>query len=212
MSEIRSIAGDALDPPDIATPQSGHLQSVERSEELPEPLEVIRIALQSVEAAHERFPGYRLTRLVGARLELSEFDAARLSGILGADLLPPPQAGLHPFNDHLRYLIARYDLKSLFKDDGPAPHHHSIRPTGYDYYRDEVDPIGMERWRARYRGMSDERQMLAASIIWLYRAGKDKIWLRRVPCTWHAADAIVYMKSTNVLFDWGRLFVLYPGW
>lgn len=39
---------------------------------LPEPLEVIRLSLASVDAAHERFPGYRLTRLVAARLELKQ--------------------------------------------------------------------------------------------------------------------------------------------
>ena len=70
----------------------------------------------------------------------------------------------------------------------------------------------MERWRADFRGMSQEQQMLAASIIWLYRAAKDNIWLRRVPCTWHAADAVDCMKSNNVLHDWARLLALYRGW
>jgi hypothetical protein len=32
----------------------------------------IRLSLASVEAARDRFPGYRLTRLVGARLDLDE--------------------------------------------------------------------------------------------------------------------------------------------
>jgi hypothetical protein len=70
----------------------------------------------------------------------------------------------------------------------------------------------MAQWRANFREMSDERQMIAASIVWLYRAGKDNVWLRRVPCTWHAADAIKCMSATNVLTDWARLYALYPGW
>jgi hypothetical protein len=70
----------------------------------------------------------------------------------------------------------------------------------------------MERWRADYRGMPNHRQMLAASIIWLYRGGKDNCWLRRVPCTWCVADALHDLKAAAAIADWARLLVLYPGW
>lgn len=70
----------------------------------------------------------------------------------------------------------------------------------------------MEQWRADYRHMPEERQMMAASIVWLYRAGKDNVWLRRVPCTWHAADAIVCLEAVGAFEDWARLYALYPGW
>jgi hypothetical protein len=203
--------GDALDLQRIAEPQD-HGQPSERGENLAQPLEVIRTSLVSVRAAKERFPSYQLARLVGARLELYERDLDQLSCILGTDVLRRPLGALRPFDGHLRYVIARYHLGALFNDDGHAPYHHSIRPTGYDFYCDEVDPTGMEQWRVDYRSMPDEHQMLAASIIWLYRARKDNVWLRRVPCTWHAADAIAYMNSTGVLTDWARLFALYPGW
>ena len=181
-------------------------------EGLPELLEVFRLSLASAEAAHDRFPGYRLTRLVGARLELDEVDIGRLAGVLGVDLLQPVSGVLRPFDFHLRDVIARYDLDAVFRDEGHAPYHHAIRPTGYDFYRDEVIPIGMEQWRADYRHMSDERQMIAASIVWLCRAGKDNVWLRRVPCTWHAADAIACLNAAGALGDWARLYALYPGW
>jgi hypothetical protein len=185
---------------------------VVRNERLSGPLEVISLALRSVAAAKERFPDYRLTRLVSARLELDEPDVAKLPDVFGADVLRPAKDVLRPFDHHLRYVIIRYRLEALFCDDGHAPYHHAIRPTGYDFYRDEVIPTGMEKWRADYRGMPTELQMLAASIIWLYRAGKDNVWLRRVPCTWHAADAIACMNATGVLRDWARLYALYPGW
>ena len=77
---------------------------------------------------------------------------------------------------------------------------------------DEVIPIDMEQWRVDYRRLSEERQMIAASIIWLYRARKDNIWLRRVACTWHAADAIAALSAAGALEDWARLYALYPGW
>lgn len=180
--------------------------------DLAEPLEVIRLSLESADAVRERFPNYRLTRLVEARLELDEIDVGQLSNILGVDLRRPTPGVLRPFDAHLWKVIDRYGLGALFSDDGHAPYHHAIRPTGYDFHRDEVIPTGMEQWRADYREMSDERQMIAASIIWLYRAGKDNVWLRRVPCTWRASDAIACMSAAEALVDWARLYALYPGW
>ena len=177
-----------------------------------EPLQVIRLSIDSADAARRQYPGYRLTRLVGARLELDEKDIERLCDMLGLDLLRPVVGASRPFDHHLRHVIALYELGALFSDDGHAPYHHAIRPTGYDYHRDAVDPHGMELWRADYRAMPDVRQMMAASILWLYRAGKDNVWLRRVPCTWHAAEAIACLRANGAFEDWARLYALYPGW
>lgn len=179
---------------------------------LAEPLQFIALALNGDGAAKKRFPDYRLTRLVTARLELDEHDLMQLSYLVGDEVLRSVSDVPRPFDRHLRHVITQYGLNSLFSGDGHGLYHHAIRPTGYDFHRDEVIPTDMERWRADYRGMPDERQMLAASIIWLYRAGQDSVWLRRVPCTWHAADAITCMTRTDVFRDWIRLFALYPGW
>ncbi|TAM99012.1 MAG: hypothetical protein EPN45_16680 [Rhizobiaceae bacterium] len=206
MSDMRFLQNGAL-----GDQRAGAQRPSNRHQHLPEPLDVVRLSLASVEAAREHFPGYRLTQLVGARLELDEVDIDHLSDILGVDLLQPVPGVLRSFDFHLRDVIARYDLDALFRDEGHAPH-HAIRPTGYDFYRDEVIPIGMEQWRADYRRMSDARQMIVASIVWLYRAGKDNVWLRRAPCTWHAADAIACLNAADAFGDWARLYALYPGW
>ena len=173
---------------------------------------LLSLALADPERAKERFPAYRLSQLVTARFDMDDVEAT-----IFANLARPPATArlLHdpaPFNDHLRDAIERFGLTSLFCDNGPGRHHHAIRPPGYDYHADAVDAWGMERWRADYRSMTAAQQMLAASIIWLYRGGKDNRWLRRVPCTWHAADAIDEMRRRDVLTDWGRLISLYPGW
>jgi hypothetical protein len=173
---------------------------------------LLSLALADPERAKDRFPAYRLTRLVTARFDMDNTEAT-----IFADLATPLATvrlsqGAAPFNDHLRDAIERFGLTSLFCDNGPGRHHHAIRPTGYDYHADAVDAWGMERWRADYRTMTAVQQMLAASIIWLYRGGKDNRWLRRVPCTWHAADAIDEMRRHDVLASWGRLISLYPGW
>ena len=48
----------------------------------------------------------------------------------------------------------------------------------------------MAEWRRAYKALSPVRQMMVATIIWLYRGEPDKTWLSRLPSTWHAADAI----------------------
>jgi hypothetical protein len=130
--------------------------------------------------------------------------------------LPAPILPIHSrdsaFDRQLRRIIASFGLAHLFCNDGPGRHHHTIRPLGYDYCVDAVDPRGMEKWRSDYRALTAVHQMLAASIIWLYRGGKDSVWLRRVPCTWHAADAISEMHWHDALTEWSGLVVLYPGW
>ncbi len=182
--------------------------------ELPAALDLVKLALRSVNEAKARYPDYRLTRLVSARLELEDEDALALYDLIGLSRRGWRPASEDPrcFDELLREVIDRHALQRLFVDDNHAPHHHAIRPTGYDFIEDQVIPIGMEQWRADYRAMSDERQMLAASIIWLYRGGKDNVWLRRVPCTWHAADAIAHLRDRGCLPDWAGLFVAYPGW
>jgi hypothetical protein len=185
-------------------------RSMSSNEATPEIL--LRMALASPEEAYDRFPDYRLTRLVAARFDMNDAEAlafARLAGHTEHDDL---KIGPRAFGDHLRWVIIHFGLARLFADDGPRLHHHAIRPKGYDYYAGQVDAVAMERWRAHYRGMRAERQMLAASIVWLYRGGKDNRWLRRVPCTWHAAGAVAVMQQHGVLSAWGTLIRLYPGW
>lgn len=172
---------------------------------------LLSLSPSDVNRAKERFPDYRLTRLVLARFDMDDAEASVFVDMTGA-AAPATILGGAPFNDHLRTSIERFDLTALFCDDGPGRYHQAIRPTGYDYYVDAVDAVAMEKWRADYRAMPPAQQMFAATIVWLYRGGKDSRWLRRVPCTWHAADAVDEMHRSNILPDWGLLVSLYPGW
>ena len=54
--------------------------------------------------------------------------------------------------------------------------------------------------------------MLAATIVWLYQHGADSTWLRRVPCTWSAAEALHYLRDAGCLPQWQRLVATCPGW
>ena len=140
-------------------------------------------------------------------LEVQAF--AQVAGT-GQELLG--SGGEYAFYEHLRATIDRFELRHLFTEDGPGAYHHMIRPAGYDFDADEVVAEEMEGWRARYRGMPIERQMLAATILWLYRAGPDHRWLRRVPCTWHLADSVDCLRRAGAYDTWMHLILLYPGW
>lgn len=172
---------------------------------------LLSLASSDPVGAKERYPGYRLTRLVLARFDMDEMEASVFIDLTEATA-PEKVLGGQPFNDHLRASIDRFALTDLFCDDGPGRHHQTIRPNGYDYHFDAVDAATMEKWRSDYRAMSPTQQMFASTIVWLYRGGKDNRWLRRVPCTWHAVDAVVEMQRNDTLADWGLLVALYPGW
>jgi len=147
-----------------------------------------------------------------ARFDMDVVEAAVFLNFCGAATTPTPQNADAEFHAHLRRVIDRYRLDCLFVEDAPGQHTHTTRPRGYDYSVDVVHPKDMETWRADYRNMHSVQQMFAASIIWLYRGGKDRVWLRRVPCTWSATDVLHALRESGALSDWGRLIFLFPGW
>lgn len=173
---------------------------------------LLSIALADPRATVEAFPNFRLTRLVEARFDMDPREARIFLDLCGSAPMLTPLHADAAFHDHLLHTLDRYGLAHLFVAGAPGAHHHGLRPRGYDYLVDAVDPHGMEAWRADYRRMQPTQQMFAASIIWLYRGGKDHVWLRRVPCTWQAVDALRVLRENDALPDWGRLMFLFPGW
>ena len=164
-------------------------------------------------AAEQAFSDLRLIQVVAARFDMDVAEAGCfLNDSSGASTMPPPHHADAVFHGHLQQTLDRYELGCLFVDDAPGRHHHMVRPRGYDYSVDAVNPKEMETWRAEYRKMCPAQQVLAASIIWLYRGGKDRVWLRRVPCTWQATEALGVLRADRALSDWGRLMFLFPGW
>ena len=152
----------------------------------------------------------RLSKLVAQRFDMDSDEALRFALACGGELAATE--GPEPFDRHLRTVISRYGLTSLFRDAGPGRHHHAIKPTGYDDDVDAVIPEAMARWRATYRALPEPHQIIAATIIWLYRGGPDTVWLRRVAVAWPAADAVALLRAADALADWGLLVALYPGW
>ena len=152
----------------------------------------------------------RLSTLVALRFDMDDDEARRFALACGGALAAMTEHT--PFDRHLRRAIRRYGLTNLFRDVGSGRHHQAIKPTGYDHVEDAVIPDAMAQWRASYRALPEPHQMMAATIIWLYRSGPDTVWLRRVAVAWPAAYAIGILREDGALADWGLLVALYPGW
>jgi hypothetical protein len=152
----------------------------------------------------------RLEYLVLALLEIDETEATQLEGLSGseASFNRYPESFYHT----LLLAIRQLRLFKLFVRTPEGDHHRSVCPTAYNERAGEHYPEEKARWRADFRAMNPEQQMMAATIIWLYRSGSDSIWLRRVPCTWKASEALHYMHDAGCLALWLQLISRYPGW
>jgi hypothetical protein len=165
--------------------------------------------------ARSNFPEATLARMVTKRPVMDGRESAALAAVCGADV-PYVDDTLKggPFMQQLAHVIARYQFDGLFfrDPDHPACSGIDYRPRGYDPRSCQTDPAAVAAWRRLYRRLSPARQMMAATIVWLYRGAPDKTWLTRVPCAWHGAEAIQILKSAGALADWAKLVALYPGW
>ncbi len=179
-----------------------------------EPVAVAAFAAVSPSFAKGRFPKYRLADLVAKRPDMDEKDATALAAVCGVSVTGPFWSVAAPFAEQLAHVLARYDLTAFYRAQliEGAEHHYAIRPTGYDFRTNEIIPAEMDAWRAGYRGLPLERQMMVATIMWLYRGGADSTWLKGLPCGWHAADAVHELRAAGAVEDWARLVALYPGW
>lgn len=158
-----------------------------------------------------RFDHIRLSAVVYQCLDMDLSEAKLLFALAGespAQTEQSPQA----FNKVLQEVLYRYRLQNLFCAGQSGEHHRGITPTGYNELTGDIYAEEMAKWRADFRAMAPERQMMAATIIWLYQSGPDNTWLRRVPCTWRASEALNYLQDADCLRDWLRLLATYPGW
>lgn len=153
----------------------------------------------------------RLDRLVARSLDLDDREALMLGALAGTARARAMRSPAH-FLAALKQAITELRLSRLFCSSGQGEFHRGICPAAYDERSGEHHPAEMAEWRAVFRAMAPEQQMMAATIVWLYRSGTDSIWLRRVPCTWRAQEALRYLHDAGCLATWVRLIATFPGW
>ncbi|SIO47879.1 hypothetical protein SAMN05443247_06012 [Bradyrhizobium erythrophlei] len=176
------------------------------------PAAVTAFATISPAFARGRFPDLSLADVVLKRNDMDYCEAAALAAVCGQRISPWRDAA--QFIVHLHKVIDRYDLNSFYGHypEHPANFGNDIRPHGVDWDSHEVNDDAIRVWRDAYKRLSPARQMIVATIMWLYVGSNNCFWLKHLPNKWHAADAIKLMKSAGVLGDWATLVALYPGW
>jgi hypothetical protein len=177
------------------------------------PVAVVAMAVASPTFARGRFPKLRLVDAVAKAPAMDSREMHALAAVCGTNIEGLGVGRAPAFAAHLLDVIARYELNAFFvRDPSQSVSGIDVRPRGFDYRTHEVDKHAMAEWRRAYKTLPPVRQMMVATIIWLYRGGPDKTWLARPPSTWHAADAVAALLGAGALRDWGRLVALYPGW
>lgn len=154
------------------------------------------------------FADVRLSELVIGCLDMDQGDALLLGILSGrADFRRTKE----DYAIALDAAIRELKLQPLFWRSKEADDHRTVFPGAYNDLSGEVYPAEMARWRSDFRNMKPEQQMVTATIVWLYQGGNDSVWLRRVPCTWLANEALNYLADSAYLTPWLRLVVTFPG-
>ena len=172
-------------------------------------VEAVRLGVLPRNAATSRLDEIRLEDLVLGLLDLDCDEAARLASLSGSG--PSFERCAERFHGTLQEAIRQLRLFKLFTRTHDDELHRSICPAAYDERTGEHYPEEMARWRAAFRAMAPEQQMLTTTIVWMYRHGPDRIWLRRISCTWRASEALYYMQDSGCLALWLKLVARYPG-
>ena len=178
------------------------------------PVAVTAVATISPVLARGRFPDVRLVDVVLKRPHMDRGEAAALAAVCGEGIPPLPDPEARDFVAHLLDVVDRRGLGEFYGrfPGHPACYGIDVRPHGVDWRTHEADVGRLRAWRRSYGRLAPARQMMVATIMWLYMAREGGRWLRRLPRGWHAADAVACMKSAGMLGDWGKLVALYQGW
>jgi len=174
-------------------------------------LALITAALHAPPNTLPHFESVRLSNLIFRSLDMDQAEAEVMSALDGRCATQTERTP-ERFNGVLLDVLRHQRLWHLYCRSDAGDHHRSITPCAYNERRGMAHPEEMARWRADFRAMAPERQMMAATIVWLYQSGPDSTWLRRVPCTWSATEALRYLQDAGCLSQWLQLLACFPGW
>jgi hypothetical protein len=175
------------------------------------PVALTAYALVSPSLARGRFPKVRLVDLLMKLTSMDSEECHALAALGGWNI---PDRDPYLFLEHLYDVIETHRLHEFFGiyPDRPAMFHNDVRPRGIYWATEEVDNVEMAAWRRAFKASPAAKQMLVASILWLYHGSDDTLWMTGIRRSWHAADAISTLVEAGLFRDWVRLVALYPGW
>jgi hypothetical protein len=145
-------------------------------------------------------------------MDITEIELLALACGLDMSISADRSADQQRFIDHLEEMVRVFSLSAFFQHGREACSGITLKPAAFDDVSGAVNAVEMKRWRAGFRKLTPEQQMVCATIVWLYRMEEDKTWLSRLPVRWSALHAINALREAGRLADWGKLVALYPGW
>jgi hypothetical protein len=179
------------------------------------PVALVGYALTVPAIARDRFPKFTFVALVQKAHQLDLPEKAALAALCGAHETRrwhDPAA----FGQQVWQVVDKYDLHPFFTrievPYGSGGEHYYLRPRGIDERTSDPIDAEIQEWRSAYRTASPLRQLMAATVLQLYKQGEDKHWMVRVKKDWHASEGIGILRAEGALEDWGRLYALYSGW
>lgn len=181
------------------------------------PVALVGYALTAPDLAHEYFPKYTFVQLLQGVSRLDSVECESLAALCGVkEERNWNQRHPKEFGRQLWHVIDRYDLHAFFqrveKPYGDAGEHFYMRPRGFAWPAHDEIPADLKQWQKDYRAASPLRQVMAATVVYLYNDMAHKYWMVRVKKDWHPADAVEILRAECALEDWGRLYTLYSGW
>lgn len=184
---------------------------VTRCDALPWSTQLIASALGAHDDRCTGFEEVRLDQLVFASMDLDRHEIQYLSQFTTSSEWHSSRTSV-AFHLELTRALSDCRLWSLFCRTNADSDHRNIVPCAYDERTGRVHGPEMAQWRATFRSLPPEAQIICATVVWLYRGGPDSIWLRRVPCSWRADEALAYMRDAGVIEIWLALLLSFPGW
>jgi hypothetical protein len=141
--------------------------------------------------ARGRFPDVTLADVVQKRGHMDRSEAAALAAVCGEFIPSEPDPDARDFIAHLLDVIDRQGLDAFY---GRYPEHPAcfgidVRPHGIDWETHEANEAGLRVWREAYRNLETSKQMIVATIMWLYVGRQECGWLRHLRHRWHAAPS-----------------------
>jgi len=180
------------------------------------PVALLGYALAEPNFCRGRFPKADFLQMIAKRSKMDGSEIHTLAALGGVATLPAFGDFKNTFGPALWRVVETYELHDFFlavENRPPPPSHLALRPRAIDWLNGEdVIPEAMKEWRRRYKALPLVRQLMAATVLTLYRGDLDKLWLVRAPRAWHPADAIDAIREGGALRDWAELIAMYPGW
>lgn len=183
------------------------------------PIVLTAYTIASPELSRRRFPDTTFIDLIAKRPAMDRNELLAFVAVCSNQIILPSSRSPEEFTEHLLYVIDRYGLNALFeildrRHYQAIEPHYQICPSGVSWLKPNQPEKhnGFAKWQDDYQELPQVGQLMAATIMTLYKGRPDDYWMENVPKEWDAVEGIERLLKHGAFEDWARLYALYPGW